>query len=71
VSTIPDMVGYAEIFALDTTAAWAASRRYRYHDVVFVLPAWPEISVTDSERRRNGRATSGEALNLSWYRKRP
>ena len=35
---IPDMVGYAEIFALDTSAALAASRRYRYDDVVFVLP---------------------------------
>jgi predicted ATPase len=34
---IPDMVGYAELFALDTSAAWVASRRYRYDDVVFVL----------------------------------
>jgi predicted ATPase len=47
---IPDMVGYAEIFALDTSAALAASRRYRY-DVVFVLPAWPEIYVTDGDRQ--------------------
>ena len=29
----------------------AASRRYRYDDVVFVLPAWPEIYVTDGDRR--------------------
>jgi predicted ATPase len=48
---IPDMVGYREIFALDTSAAWAASRRYRYDDVVFVLPSWREIYVTDSERQ--------------------
>ena len=48
---IPDMVGYAEIFALDTFAPMAASRRYRYDDVVFVLPAWPEIYVTDDDRR--------------------
>jgi predicted ATPase len=48
---IPDMVGYAEIFALDTSAALAASRRYRYDEVVFVLPAWPEIYVTDADRR--------------------
>ncbi len=48
---IPDMVGYAQLFALDTSAALAASRRYRYEDVVFVLPAWPEIYVTDSDRR--------------------
>jgi predicted ATPase len=48
---IPDMVGYAELFALDTSAALAASRRYRYDDVVFVLPAWREIYVTDGDRR--------------------
>ena len=48
---IPDMVGYAEIFALDTSAAWAASRHYRYDDIVFVLPAWPEIYVTDRDRQ--------------------
>ena len=48
---IPDMVGYAEIFALDTSAALAASRCYRYDDVVFVLPAWPEIYVTDGDRQ--------------------
>src|SRR5262245_16259296 len=48
---IPDMVGYAEIFGLDPSAALAASRRYRYDDVVFALPAWPEIYVTDGERK--------------------
>jgi predicted ATPase len=46
---IPDMVGYAELFALDTSSALSASRRYRYDDVVFVLPA--EIYVSDSDRR--------------------
>ena len=48
---IPDMVGYAEVFALDAFAPLAASRRYRYDEVVFVLPAWPEIYVTDGDRR--------------------
>ena len=48
---IPDMVGYAELFALNTSAALAASRRYRYDDVVFVLPPWPEIYATDADRR--------------------
>jgi len=48
---IPDLVGYAELFALDTSAALAAWRRYRYDDVVFVLPAWPEIYVTDGDRQ--------------------
>jgi predicted ATPase len=45
------MVGYAEIFALDTSAALTASRRYRYDEVVFILPAWAEIYVTDGDRR--------------------
>jgi len=48
---IPDMVGYAELFALDISAALAASRRCRYDDVVFALPPWPEIYVTDADRR--------------------
>ena len=48
---IPDMVGYAELFALNTSAAMAASRSYRYHDLVFALPAWPEIYVTDGDRQ--------------------
>jgi predicted ATPase len=48
---IPDMVGYAELFGLDTFAALAASRRYRYNEPVFVLPAWPEIYVTDVDRQ--------------------
>jgi predicted ATPase len=48
---VPDMVGYAELFALDTSAALAASRRYRYDEMVFVLPAWPEIYATDSDRQ--------------------
>lgn len=48
---IPDMVGYAEIFGLDPSAAQAASRSYRYDDVVFALPAWPKIYVTDAERK--------------------
>ena len=48
---IPDMVGYAEIFGLDISEASAASWRYRYNEPVFVLPAWPEIYVTDGDRQ--------------------
>ena len=48
---IPDMVGYVELFGGDTTEAWDASRCYRYDDVVFVLPSWAEIYVTDADRR--------------------
>ena len=45
------MVGYAEVFALDTSAAWAASRHYRYDDVVFVCyrPGLTSMSPTASD----------------------
>lgn len=48
---LPDLIGYAGLFGLDSAAARAAASRHRYHDVVFVLPAWPEIYVTDHDRR--------------------
>jgi predicted ATPase len=48
---IPDLIGYAELFGLDTSDAAKAAAAHRYHDPVFVLPSWPEIYVTDSERR--------------------
>ena len=48
---IPDLIGYFELFGLDASDAAAAAAEHRYHDLVFVLPSWPEIYVTDSERR--------------------
>src|SRR6476619_2735100 len=48
---IPDLIGYAELFGLDAAAAAKAAAAHRYHDPVFVLPSWPEIYVTDSERQ--------------------
>ena len=48
---IPDIVGYAELFGLDTSEARAASQGHRYDHPVFALPAWPEIYVTDGDRR--------------------
>jgi len=47
---IPDQIGYAELFGIDTSAAESAARAHRYNVVVFALPSWPEIYVTDSER---------------------
>ncbi len=47
---IPDQIGYAELFGLDTSMAESAAAGHRYNDVVFALPSWPEIYVTDSER---------------------
>ncbi len=48
---IPDHVGYAELFGLDPSAAIEASHACRYDDPVFVLPSWPEIYVTDDDRK--------------------
>jgi predicted ATPase len=45
------LIGYAELFGLDTSDAAKAAAAHRYHDPVFVLPSWPDIYVTDSERR--------------------
>ena len=48
---IPDLIGYAELFGLDPSDAVLAAARHRYHAPVLVLPSWPEIYVTDDERR--------------------
>lgn len=48
---IPDLIGYAELFGLDASDAANAAALHRYNDRVFVLPSWPEIYVTDSERK--------------------
>ena len=48
---IPDLIGYADLFGCDASDAANAALVHRYNDLVFVLPSWPEIYVTDSERR--------------------
>jgi len=47
---IPDLVAYAQIFELDTSAAMQAATQHRYNNPVFFLPSWPEIYTTDDER---------------------
>jgi predicted ATPase len=47
---IPDLIGYAELFGLEASDAATAAAVHRYNDPVFVLPSWPAIYVTDSER---------------------
>src|SRR5262245_58244704 len=47
---IPDQIGYAQLFGLDTSMAQRAAAVHRYNDDVFVLRSLPEIYVTDSER---------------------
>jgi predicted ATPase len=46
-TTIPDLVGYAHLFGLEPPRV----DDRRYHDRVFVLPAWREIYATDDERK--------------------
>lgn len=48
---IPDLIGYARLFGHDASAAVEAAGRFRYNDLVFALPSWPEIYVTDEDRR--------------------
>lgn len=47
---VPDMIAYAELFRLDTSAFERAARVYRYNPTVFVMQDWAEIYTTDSER---------------------
>src|SRR5262249_58956754 len=44
---IPDLVGYAHFFGLEPPRV----DDHRYHDRVFVFPAWREIYATDDERK--------------------
>ena len=48
---IPDLIGCAELFGLDAADAATAAAVHRYNDLVFMLPSWPEIYATDTERR--------------------
>ena len=61
---IPDLIGYAELFGLDASDVVNAAAVHRYNDLVFALPSWPDIYVTDSERRMTFEAaeTFGERV---------
>jgi predicted ATPase len=47
---LPDQIGYAELFGLNASMAESAAALHRYNAIVFILPSWREIYVTDSER---------------------
>lgn len=50
---IPDTLCYARIIQLaDLRPIQAACERFRYNSRVFLLPPWPEIYTTDSERKQ-------------------
>ena len=48
---IPDMIAYANLFQLDTTAYVNASQALRYNPTVFYFAAWQEIYTNDEERK--------------------
>jgi len=48
---IPDNIGYAELFKLDTTHYINAAKEFRFNKLVFFLPAWEEIYENDEERK--------------------
>ena len=48
---IPDMVAYAELFAIDPTSFYKAAEQNRYNPGVFFFEGWEEIYTNDSERR--------------------
>jgi predicted ATPase len=48
---IPDLVAYAELFAIDSTSFYKAAEQNRYHPGVFFFEGWEEIYTTDSERK--------------------
>lgn len=46
---IPDNIAYARLFKLNYEPASHATKLFRYHTNVFILPAWKEIYTTDDE----------------------
>lgn len=53
---IPDVACYHQLIDLPRTGHLAdAISRYRYNRKIFILPPWPEIYHTDSERKQDWR----------------
>jgi predicted ATPase len=51
---IPDLLGYHAMMGLPQPDHFrAAGERYRYNRTVFIAPPWPEIYVTDAERKQD------------------
>lgn len=61
---IPDLIGYADLFGLDPSAAAGAADTHRYNELVFVTPSWPEIYVTDDERKMSFEAADAFGRNI-------
>ena len=50
---MPDMLAYARLFLLDETAYANAAKEFGYNTTVFYFPAWEEIYINDSERKKS------------------
>jgi len=48
---LPDNIGYAQLFGLNTNAPLNAGKHYQYNNMVLFLPAWEAIYVNDDERK--------------------
>lgn len=67
---IPDVLCYARIIQLaDSSAITSACQKFRYNRKAFILPPWPEIYTTDSERKQTlDQATETYHMMLAAYR---
>jgi len=67
---IPDVLCYARITQLaDSSAIISACQNFRYSQRVFMLPPWPEIYTTDTERKQTlEEAIETYYLMLATYR---
>jgi predicted ATPase len=51
---VPDVLGYLRLIGLPVPPhVDRAARTFRYHRRVFIAPPWPEIFVTDAERKQS------------------
>lgn len=55
---IPDVIGYAKLFGLDTERFENAAKVHFYNRSVFIAPPWEEIYTTDEERKMTFKHTT-------------
>ncbi len=65
---IPDLLGYAELFEIDSQSIRSACELFRYDKRVFYAPPWEEIYCTDNERTMSFEAAAafGEMLRSNY-----
>ena len=61
---IPDTIGYAHHFGFEYPTGHMAATMYRYTELVFFAPAWPDIYVTDDERKMTLESTCDFGVDL-------